>query len=114
MLDPVATVRKGEGRGLRYAPSRIRWGRAQSQVCVMPDPVATVEKGEGRGLRWVGKEDHGGEESLPSAPLRDWRSTENALAMEIGGHRGATVGGARRQNRAPQRWCGRLRSALKK
>jgi hypothetical protein len=70
----------GEERNLRCVPCRIRWPR--------------WGRGEGRGLQWVGKGDRGGEESLPSydgAPLRDWRSTENALAMEIGGHRGAAA-----------------------
>jgi hypothetical protein len=66
---------------------------------------------EGGTARWGS-----GEESGATARLaeQDWRSTENALAMEIGGHRGAATGGAWRQNRAPEPWCGRLRSVLKK
>jgi hypothetical protein len=86
-------------------------GKGVVSGCAKPDPVGKSAISGVRGLRWVGKGDRGGEwlrrggeESLPSwdgAPLRDWRSTENALAMEIGEHRGAAAGGARRQNRAP-------------
>jgi hypothetical protein len=69
----------GEWPGLRWVhgcsllhSGRSRCGCAMPErACAMPDPVAAVGKGEGRGLWWVGKEDRGGEESLPSAPLRD-------------------------------------------
>jgi hypothetical protein len=89
---------RGEGRGLRCAPSRIRWGRAQSQVCAMPDPVAAVGKGEGRGLRWVGKGGpRWGREFVERAAARLAEHGERDGV--IGGHRGAAAEGARRQNR---------------
>jgi hypothetical protein len=88
----VSSVRQA-GSGGESAISGVRHARSGGHGGEGGN--GTVSGGWGRG-------DRGGEVGKIVAPLRDWRSTENTLAMEIGGHRGTAAGGAWRQNRAPQ------------